>query len=106
MDAFAQIASRNIAADRLPLHTPEPPLLPKRELPIEDRSTEPPFAPMERIDDAAGLEALLDQLRAAHAPFLERHAPTPPFTRARQNLQAFDWRKPFVPARTCLRSRC
>lgn len=92
MDAFAQIATRNISTDRLPLHTPKPPVLPECLLPLTDRRPGPPFRRMERIDDAAGLEALLDRLRTTHAPFLECHAPPPPFIRPNQPIESFDWR--------------
>jgi hypothetical protein len=89
-DSFAEIASQRVTERQAVLVEPQPPKLPDTKLPWPAEAQ--PFAPGEKLDTVAELQAELARQRERYAPFLADLAPKMDVTRLVVPIESFDWR--------------
>ncbi len=91
-DVFADIAARRTDYRDRRLEPVEPPKLPQKSLPLDEKASAEGLTPAPKITTAEQLRDELARQRRQHEPFLADLAPALPCPRIRQTLDAFDWR--------------
>ncbi len=91
-DEFAEIATMSPVPLRPGLAQPARAAAPTTILPLQDGQTKSPLPLSKKILTAEQLTTALSEMRERMKPFLANHAPALPATRARLELDTFQWR--------------
>ena len=91
-DIFAGIATQRLQLRNKELHTPEPPELPDKILPLTtgDKCVQQEIP--KQMDSAEELQQELEKFRKQYEPFLQNLAPEYKSLRSRKNFGEFDWK--------------